>query len=234
MTNFDDDLRNRLARLDAAMPTPAAPVIPIAARRGLNRRRQGFMLLAAAALFLSVAALAAVASRPDTSAADDAQRLVEQGQADQALDGAFADVCLNVDEATATIRDRLDAAGLHDWTIRVGEDTKQATCVAGSYSGAPKEILLYPTLGGPLVQAIGALRAEMLTSCFSRDQAVAKVRAVLDANGQAGRPIEIGGISQVPVEGGDAYVTRIKGGCYVYETSRWDEQGRRTFVIAGP
>lgn len=128
MTNFDDELHSRLARLDAAMPSPAAPAVPIAGRRGVSRRRQGFTLLAAAVVFLSVAAIAVVASQPDTSAAEEARLIAEQGQADRALEGAFEDDCLSVDAATAVIRERLDA-GLRDWTICATESTTQATCV---------------------------------------------------------------------------------------------------------
>ncbi len=234
MTHFDDDLRNRLARLDAAMPDPAPPVIPVRAGRNFNRRRQSLTLLAAATVFLSAAAIAVVASQPDTSAADEAQRLVQQDQVDRALDGAFEGDCLSVDAATALIRGRLETAGMGDWTIRAGGDTAQAVCVAGAYSGAPKEILLYPSMGGPLAKAVDGLRTEMQASCYDRDAAVAMVRAALDANGQTGRPIEVRGISQVPVEGAEDYVAHIKSGCYVFETSQWDEQGRRTFFIAGP
>lgn len=240
MTNFDDDLRMRLGRLDAAMPSSVAPVVRATVRHRLSRRRQGFMLLAAAAVFLSVAAIAAIASQPDTSAADEAQRMAEQNQADRALQGefeiggAFYGACLGVDAATAEIRRALDAAGMSDWTIRAGADTAQATCVGGAYSGAPKEILLYPSMGGPLARAVDSLRADMQASCYDRDAAVAMVRSVLDANGQVGRPIEVHGISQIPLEGGDSYVAHIKAGCYVYETSQWDEEGRRTFFIAGP
>jgi hypothetical protein len=234
MTNFDDDLRTRLARIEAAMPTPAAPVLRVGTRRGPNRRRQGLMLLVAATVFLSAAAIATVASQPDTRAVDEAQRMVEQGQVDRALDGAFADACLSVDKATAAIRERLEAAGMRGWTIRAGADTAQATCVTGAYSGDPKEILLMPSMGGPLAKAVEGLRADMRASCYDRDAAVAMVQAVLDANGQAGRPIEVRGISQMPLDGGDEYVAHIKGGCYVFETSQWDDQGRRTFFIAGP
>lgn len=234
MTHFDDDLHHRLARLDAAMPEAAGPVMRVPARRTVSRRRQGLMLLVAATVFLSAAAIAAVASQPDTSAADEAQRLAQQDQADRALDGVFPDVCLSVDQATAAIRARLDAAGMGDWTIRAGADTAQATCVGGAYSGSPKEILLYPSMGGPLAKAVDGLRTEMQASCYDRDAAVALVRAVLDANGHAGRPIEVRGISQVPVEGAEAYVAHIRSGCYVFETSQWDDQGRRTFFIAGP
>jgi hypothetical protein len=234
MTNFDDDLRNRLARLDAAMPTPAAPVVPIATRRRLSRGRQGFTLLAAAAMFLGVAAIAAVAVQPDTSAADEAQRMVEQGQADRALAGAFEDDCFSVDAATALIRERLDAAGLRDWTIRATESTTQATCVAGAYSGDPKEILLMPSMGGPLAKAVEDLRTEMRASCYDRKTAIAMVQAVLDANGQGDRPIEVRGIAILPADEADAYEAHIKSGCYVYESSQWDGQGRRTFFIAGP
>lgn len=234
MTNFDDELHNRLARLDAAMPSPAAPVIPVAARRGVSPGRQGFTVLAAAAVFLSIAAIAAVAVQPDTSAADEAQRMVEQGQADRALEGAFEDDCFSIDAATAVIRERLDAAGIRDWTVRATESTTQATCVAGVYSGEPKEILLMPSMGGPLAKAVEDLRTEMRATCYDRKTAIAMVQAVLDANGQGDRPIEVRGIAILPAGDADAYEAHIKNGCYVYESSQWDGQGRRTFYIAGP
>jgi len=234
MTNFDDELHNRLARLDAAMPSPAAPVIPVSARRGVSRGRQGFTLLAAAAVFLSIAAIATVAVQPDTSAADEAQRMVEQVQADRALEGAFEDDCFSVDAATVLIRERLDAAGLLDWTIRATESTTQASCVTGSYSGDPKEILLMPSMGGPLARAVEDLRTEMRASCYDREAAIAMVQAVLDANGQGDRPIEVHGIAILPADDANAYEAHIKSGCYVYESSQWDGQGRRTFYIAGP
>jgi hypothetical protein len=234
MTRFDDDLRRRLARLDAAMPTPAAPAIPTGSRRGPNRQRQGFGVLAAAAVFLSLAAIAAVASQPDTSAADEARRQIEQEQVDQALTGAFDDDCLGVDAATAVIHERLDAAGLDGWTVRATESTSKASCAAGAYSGDPKEILLMPSMGGPLAKALEGLRAEMRTSCYDREAAIAMVQAVLDAHGQGDRPIEVRGIAMTPGDDPDGYVAHIESGCYVYESSQWDGQGRRTYFIAGP
>ena len=233
MTTFDDELRERLARLDAAMPIPAPPLAAAATRGRVNRRRQGLMLLAAAAVFLGAAAIATVASQPDTTAADEARAAMEQRQADEALAGAFEDDCFSVDQATAVIRRRLDDAGLPGWTIRATDSTTEATCVAGAYSGAPREILLLPSMGGPLARDVEALRAEMRASCYDRQAAIALVQAVLDAHGQGDRPIHVRGIAMLPLDD-PGYEAHVKSGCHVFESSQWDSVGRRTFYIAGP
>jgi hypothetical protein len=233
MTAFDDDLRDRLARLDQAMPEPAAPRLPTPASRGVSRRRQGIALLVAAAVFLGAAAIATVAGQPDTTAEDEARAQVEQAQVDEVLGGALADGCFSVDAATQVIQERLHAAGMKGWTIRATESTEQATCVGAAYSGNPKEIILLPSMGGPLADAVEALRAEMRRTCFDRAAAVAKVQAVLDAHGQGDRPIEVRGITMLPLDD-SGYEAWVKGGCHVFESSQWDSVGRRTFFIAGP
>jgi hypothetical protein len=233
MTTFDDDLHDRLARLDAAMPEPAAPAIPTTTKRSISRRRQGIVLVAAAVLFLSLAAIATVASQPDTTAEDEARAQLEQAQVDKVLDGAFADGCYSVDQATQEIRERLDAAGMQDWTIRATESTSQATCVGAAYSGDPKEIYLLPSMGAPLANALEDLKTDMRATCFDRAAAVAQVQAVLDANGQGDRPIEIHGMAMLPLDD-PGYEAWVKGGCYVFESSQWDSVGRRTYFIAGP
>jgi hypothetical protein len=238
MTTFDDRLRAQLERLDAAIPAPLSPTLAPQGiqRRSINRRRQGFTLLAAAAVLLTATAIGVVANQPPPDPAVVARNEADEERVRNDLGAAMAGRCLSVDEAKTLFRERLDALGLSSWTIRDDGRTAKSPCVGAGPAGDIQDVLLTPSMGGATAAALDVLEARLIKECVGRDEAVAALRAILVANGIADPQIEVTGIRIVPVEGADAYVKHVKDGCYVYGHAQADEQdgGTYTWFVSGP
>jgi hypothetical protein len=232
MTDFEATLRVRLERLDAAIPDPGHPVI-VAVRRRPNRRRQMIILLAAAVAFLGVAALGTVATPPPPDPAVVAKNAADEERVLSDLGPYFESVCLTRDQATVLIRNRLDALGLSSWTIRIDDRIKEAQCVGGAPSGDTHEVILLASMGGEVGKALDRLGADLLQRCVGRADAVRLLQAALESAGAIAPKIEIGGIRQVPLINGDAYVQHVRDGCYVYGGAQFDDVGRYTWYLSG-
>lgn len=232
MTDFDTTLRDRMARLDAAIPNFAEPEMS-AARRGPNRRRQGVILIAAAASLLAVTALAAVANQPPPDPAIVAQNEADERRVLDDLGAHTANACLSLDEAIALFRARLDALGLADWTIRDDGRATSSPCVGAAVIGDAHEVLIMPSMGMPVATALDALGAELLATCAGREEAVERLRATLVAEGIAEPRIEVTGIRAVPIDKADAYVRHVENGCHVYGGAQFDSVGSYTWFISG-
>ncbi len=233
MTDFDARLRERFEHLDASMPAVPVPVVT-ARRRGLNRRRQGVFLLVAAAVFLGTAAVMAVATPPPPDPTVVARNAADEERVRNDLGTYTVDACLSRDQATTLFRQRLDALGLSDWTIRADDRIKGARCVTGAPIGDDKEILLIASMGGDVATALDGVSATLVDQCLSRDDAVALVRSTLAALGVQDPKVEATGVRHVPVgSAGDAYLARVDAGCYVYGGAQFDDVGHYTWFVSG-
>jgi hypothetical protein len=229
MTEFDDTLRHRLARLDAAIPAPSAP--PVVKRSRRSRRRQGLLLVAAAATLFGLSALGTAATRPPVDpavAAADEERLRDD------LGAHIGDRCLSLPQAKTLFRQRLDALGLTTWTIRDDGRTANAPCVSGAPIGDVAEVLMMPSMGGRLATALDAVAIQILTRCATRDDAMSALRATLVAQGVNAPQIATSGIRSVPVNGADDFIKHVKSGCWVYGGAQFDNTGRYTWYVSGP
>src|SRR5688572_3717414 len=145
MTDFDTRLRERLERLDAAIPAPRLPSLPTPAgrpaavtrlRSGGPRRRRGLIVLLAAATFL-LAGSAAIAQRilfPD----------VPEPALEAAVQDVFAGRCLTATAATAAIQGKLDALGKADWVIELRPGAAGASCVSSFIVVPHHAVVLVP------------------------------------------------------------------------------------------
>jgi hypothetical protein len=133
MTTFDAELRQRMLRLDAAIPEPS-PLRLAPTRIAAPRSRRAFAFLCAAALLLAFAA-AVVAGQhdQDQARAEIARQARERVEAERRADEALAlvfprDTCLSLDEATHQARQALDAAGLGGWQVLWDNDLLGGGC----------------------------------------------------------------------------------------------------------
>ena len=237
MTDFDSRLRERLARLDAAIPEPAPPGAAAVRPRGLKRRRQAVFLVAAAAVFLAAAAVATVAVPREPTPEEEAAALqagVDEERLRNDLNTYTESACLTAAEATDLIEARISALGLAGWTVRSDSRISQAPCVTGAPIGDEREVLLVASMGGPVARTLDSLGKDLLATCASRDEAVTRLRDALVANGITDPRVDVGGIRTVPVAGGDAYIAHVNAGCYVLGGAQFDEVGRYTWFVAGP
>lgn len=234
MTDFDARLRERFQHLDASIPDIPAPVA-VVPRRGLNRRRQGTFLLVAAAVFLGTAAVATFATPRPPDPAVVAHNAADEERVRNDLGIYTENACVTRTQATTLFRQRLDALGLLDWTIRADDRIKEARCVTGAPIGDTKEILLIASMGGDVATALDGASADLLDRCLGRDDAVALVRSTLMGLGVPDPSIQTTGIRQIPVgAAGDAYVAHVRAGCYVYGGTQFDDVGRYTWFVSGP
>ncbi len=233
MTDFETRLDERFQRLDAAIPEPAPPTAAKVRPRRFRRRRV-ILLVAAAAALLAATALATVTTPPPPDPAVVARNAADEERVRADLGARTENACLSQQEATLLIRQRLDALGLPNWTIRTDDRTKDARCVTGAPSGDSQEVLLIASMGGDVAQALDRIASDLMTQCLSRDAAVSLVRSTLTNLGVTYPNVQVTGIRQVPVQSGDAYVHHVQSGCYVYGGAQFDDVGRYTWYISGP
>lgn len=234
MSDFDTRLRVGLQRLDAAVPTPAAPVVtPPRTKAGPRRRRQVVMLLVATVALLGAASLTATtAILPPPDPAQVAKDAADEERLRNDLGAYTTDVCLTEAEIATLIQERLAALGLSDWTIRADGRYRESPCVGAAPIGDSHEVLLTPSMGGPVATALDVVAADLLRRCLGRDEAVDLLRTTLVGLGIDDPRVEVGGIRGIPLEGGDAYVQHVEDGCIVYGGAQFDNVGRYTWYLS--
>ncbi|MGH2464669.1 MAG: hypothetical protein ACRDGI_04345 [Candidatus Limnocylindrales bacterium] len=143
--------------------------------------------------------------------------------------------CLSRSQALTLFRQRLDALGLSNWTIRADDRIKEARCVGAAASGDTQEVILMPSMGGDVAAALDRVSGQMLSTCLGPQEAVALLRTTLSGWGVADPNVQATGVRQVPTgAAGDAYLAHVEAGCYVYGGAQFDNVGRYTWFVSGP
>src|SRR2546423_278531 len=222
MTDFDARLRERLERLDAAIPTPRLPSVPTPAGRsaavtrrrsgGRRRRRVLIVLLAAAALLL--AGSAAIA-----------QRIIYPDLPEPALEAAvqevFAGHCLTATAATEALQVKLDRLGKADWVIESRPGAAEASCVSSFIVVPHHAVVLVPGISRNVAQAMEFVADELVRQCLGRADAIQLVSSALTSAG-ADRFVvraEPWGSQGAPTKGTytiDDYRRHVAEGCFVF------------------
>jgi len=236
MTDFDEQLRSRLERLDAAVPGPAHPVTdrPNAATgaalsKPRRRGRRAVVLMAAAALLLV------------TSAVTANRLLFPEEMPHPELEAALADIfadqdCINAAEANGLIRAELDAIGYAGWTIESQSGADSARCVGAGVIGAHHVVALFPGTGQALADALEAAGDELLRQCLNREEAIAFLSSVVTAAGETDFTIHADplGPEGAPTDQYEAYERHAAEGCYVrVPMVGRDEEGRAMYYLWG-
>jgi hypothetical protein len=155
MTDFDALLRERLLRLDGAIPEPAPIRVP-SGRRALGRRRRGIALSAATVVLLLGAAVGVAAQlREDERAAEIAAQARMRVDTENRLNGALTplfpdDECVSLEEGMRRTRAALDASGFRTWQILWDGDLVDGGCATFSFSldNTPEAVELVPRDAG--------------------------------------------------------------------------------------
>jgi len=192
------------------------------------------MLVAAAAILLVGSAIAAVATTPPPDPAVVARNEADEQRVLDDLGAQLADVCLTPPEAVALFRERLDALGLADWTIRDDGRAARAPCTGASAAGDTHEVLVMPSMGMRVAVALDELQRHLLSACLSGAEAVDLLRTTLTGLGIADPKVEITGVTQVPLENTDAFLEHVRKGCHVLGGAQFDEVGNYTWYVSGP
>jgi hypothetical protein len=150
--------------------------------------------------------------------------------------------CLSADDAKRVFRQRLDALGLPNWTIRDDGRTRDAPCVTGAPIGENREVLLMSSMGMRVSDALERLKVDLLSRCLDPDEALQLLRATLEAAGVADPIVAIKGIND-PLSGpvglpgppngaeAQAYMQHIADGCVVFGDAQSSQTGLYTWTL---
>ena len=227
MTDFDSRLRERLERLDAAVPEPflPAPSILAADRPRPARRRLILLLAAAAVLALASAATASRILFPD----------VPQPPLDTMLIEVFEGRdCVTAIEARPEIRTRLDALGYADWAIEARPGAEEGRCVHAGYLTPEHVVILFPFVGVDAVEAIKVVGAELLVRCLNLADARELLSSALISMGIHDFDIRTDGPHAAPIGEEEAYRARVATGCVLFSAIGGDAAGRPTLYLWAP
>lgn len=217
MTVFDTQLRERLERLDAAIPAPRLPSVPTPAgrpaavtrrSRALRRRRGLIVLLAAAIMLAGSVAIA--------------QRITYPDLPEPALEGAlreiFAGRCLSATAATEAIEGKLAALGKTDWVIESRPGAAEASCVSSFIVVPHHAVVLIPGISREVAAAKEFLVDELLRQCLGRADAIQLVSSALTSAGADRFVVRADpwGNQGGPLDKIDDYRRHVAKGCFVF------------------
>ncbi|MEX2546400.1 MAG: hypothetical protein WD830_01265, partial [Chloroflexota bacterium] len=228
---------------EAAVPEPSSPArtsTPL--RRRAPRRGQVVLALAAVLALVVGTALIASGTAPPRSPAEIARDAADEERVLEDLAAHEGEACLTADQAVAHYRARLDALGLADWTIRVGDITRESPCVSAGVSGQTHEVVLIPAMGPRINAALEALKVDLLSRCLGPGDALELLRTTLETAGIANPGVIVRGVHDVlgppvgvpgPPDGAQAkaYLQHIADGCVVFGDAQWDQDGRYTWSL---
>lgn len=220
MTDFDERLRARLERLDAAIPAPRPPAGsavegPLDATAGARpsgpgRKRKVALLLAAAALLVATSVVTAERVLfPD----------VPQPALEVALEEVFAESdCIQVADAREWIQARLDALGYADWSIESAGGAEDARCVVAGLMTVHHVVLLLPAVGRDVIEAMDGVREGLMRRCLGREEAIQFVSSVLTGIGASDVAVRADprGPQGGPIGQFEAIRSHVAAGCFVY------------------
>ena len=232
MNDFDLRLRQRLQRLEAAAPEPRLPATRTALRP--LRRRHVAVLALAASMVLAVGSLVASGSAPPPSPAQLALDAANEARLNRDLEGLWLE-CPSEAEARALVSDRLVALGLTDWTIRLDRASLAAAqCVQAVALGDSHQVMLTPSMGPRVNEAIEALKVDLLSRCLNRTQAVDLLRATLESAGVSQPSIAVVEVRITPADDQEKerYLKHVADGCVVFSDAQSDQNGRYTWSLA--
>lgn len=230
--DFDVRLRARLARLEAAIPSPRPPVVTAVTDRSGGRRRIGrrtAALLVAAAILVGATAVGA-------------QRILWPDQPEAALEVEIAaalaagDGCLTAHDAEAVIRPRMDAAGYGDWVIEVRPGATESLCATIGYVAPHHAVVVMPAAGEEVAGAISLMSEELVSNCYSREEAIGLVRSTLTSLGVTNFEVRAdpwGPGPQMPIDQIDRYQAKAAEGCTLWAGLGWDANGRALYHLSG-
>jgi hypothetical protein len=232
--DFDARLTAMLARLDAAVPTPRQPLRLVPARPGSDRRTRGRVItvLAAAVLLASASVIAVTGTDAPRTAEQKAKDAADETRVWADLGALVSDDCLSPAEARTVFRQRLDALGLRDWSIRMTDGLREARCVSFGAVGDDREVVVVAGVGGDAARALDTVAADLMTRCLSAKEAAALVRSTLVGLGYTDANVQIGPAWAFPADDGGAFVEHMAAGCAVYSGGQSDNVGRFTFFVS--
>lgn len=214
MIDFDERLRVRLERLDAAIPAARPPSVAVADRRKARpsgkKRGRSVVILLAAVLLLGTSVVTA-------------QRFLYPEVPQPALEAALAEVfaqrdCIAAADAVAAIRPRMDELGYADWEIEERPGAPDARCVTAGVLTSHHVVMLFPAPGRDVLVALEEVADELLRQCLGRNDAIELVSSVFTSLGVTDFSVRADpwGPQAAPIDQIDAYRAHVEAGCYVY------------------
>ena len=216
-----DELAQMTAAAVADSHRPSATHRP---RSG--RRRVAAVAIAAAFVMIATGATAYVLTK-DSPVPDALQ---------SAINTAFArQRCVQADEATSLIQDRLSRLGLSEWTVEARPGATGTRCVIAALDPTHESVVLLPVEAPDVVDAMQAARDRLMSECLSEDEARAFVGSLLDGLGVTGWSVVTdGGVAFPMGDEGDAVRAHLAAGCTVWSTTGHDDSGALIVYLTPP
>lgn len=180
--------------------------------------------IVAMAVVTLITVLATAAYSQSSNPGDESRAL---GAFTRAFGGAD---CLQIDEATARVRQNLDELGLSSWTISSAAEITSPECVTVGVAADGTGAVLLPAVPG-LAAAAERIAAELDATCLSTNEATASVARVLVAAGVADYLVRTDGPVAYPIGEQQRAVDRIAAGCTGFSGSGSDGSGRAVIYL---
>jgi hypothetical protein len=190
------------------------------------------MLLAAAVLLASASVMVVTGADAPRTAEQKAQDAADEARVWADLVPLESEGCVSPAEARRVFRQRLDALGLRDWTIRITDGVGEARCVSFGAVGDDREVVVVAGMGSGVAKALDAVSADLMTRCVSAKEAAALVRSTLVGLGYTDANVQIAPAWVFPADDGGAFVKHMANGCAVYSGARSDNVGRYTWFVS--
>lgn len=214
--------RAQIAALDARLELGRSVRVPFLQRRTL---RLSLSLVAAVVVALPLAVVAGIVPGSD--------EVPPPADLEVGVAGLFAeDRCVGPEEAEQHIEALVADLGYVEWKVAHGTGAPTSECVGAGLDNQTRTVTLFMALAPQAREGLDAVREQLYRECYTRDEAVALVDAVLRDAGMEGYKIENGSLS-VASDRADEIERHVENGCWVYSTTGWTADGTRLFWVAG-
>lgn len=208
-------------------------MVPGARKLGGRGRRLIPWVVAAMSLPVAIVVQATVATSGRLPADD--RRLSSAIEESLAQNG-----CTPPDVALRVLGELLASEQYSGWTLRMLAGAKASRCVSVAVDARNGWVLLVPGSDPELSAELSELRSYALHECLSREQLVARVRAIAARHGLGTFDVRDGGPITIPTEDGvlsraeqQAALEHYAEGCYLYSSLTWAASGKPVFLLAG-
>ena len=185
--------------------------------RGSRRRWVIVAAFAAALLVVATGATAAHMVSKDSAVPDGLQG---------AINTVFAGHrCVQAEDATSLIQDRLSALGLAEWTVDARPGASGGRCVIAALDPGHAQVILLPVEAPTVVDAMHAIEARLMSDCMTEDEARAFVDSTMDSLGVGAWSIRTDGPMAFPTGQEKVVQAHMSAGCTVWSGSGHDDAG---------
>jgi len=163
--------------------------------------------------------------------------LTKDSRVPDGLQGALRAVfagrqCVQAEEATSLLQDRMSALGLADWAVEARPGASGSRCVIAAIDSSHAQVILLPVEAPAVVDAMHAIGAQLMSECLNEDEARALVDSTMDSLGVDAWSIRTDGPLAVPIGQEETVQAHMFAGCTVSSGMGWDTAGSLVIYLS--